>query len=391
MRGKPASEDLSALTGRITPAHAGKTRRAAGASLTRTDHPRACGENRDCIAEDIPDHGSPPRMRGKRARVFGGSSYRRITPAHAGKTLYINFIYYVHSDHPRACGENCRDVVMQHSTSGSPPRMRGKPLSCFSWIRGTRITPAHAGKTPMLYGGCSCNADHPRACGENEIPLDGVTEQGGSPPRMRGKQLGATEFLDELRITPAHAGKTGRRRAKSGRPADHPRACGENTVLIHLPADEAGSPPRMRGKLISAVIGLPDKRITPAHAGKTPSSHFPHLTQSDHPRACGENSPPHPESLPLRGSPPRMRGKRHDVHPSAHIDRITPAHAGKTPVRPSRPRTESDHPRACGENTGARIMDGDVVGSPPRMRGKPHTKGVHYEKPRITPAHAGKT
>ena len=249
MRGKLVAVWDGEKVKRITPAHAGKTRRAAGASLTRTDHPRACGENRDCIAEDIPDHGSPPRMRGKRARVFGGSSYRRITPAHAGKTLYINFIYYVHSDHPRACGENCRDVVMQHSTSGSPPRMRGKPLSCFSWIRGTRITPAHAGKTPMLYGGCSCNADHPRACGENKD--DGSIQRYGvgSPPRMRGKLGRFWRGARDNRITPAHAGKTRLR----------------ETVTAFF----YGSPPRMRGKPSVLFRRYHNGRITPAHAGKT--------------------------------------------------------------------------------------------------------------------------
>ena len=289
MRGKLVAVWDGEKVKRITPAHAGKTRRAAGASLTRTDHPRACGENRDCIAEDIPDHGSPPRMRGKRARVFGGSSYRRITPAHAGKTLYINFIYYVHSDHPRACGENCRDVVMQHSTSGSPPRMRGKPLSCFSWIRGTRITPAHAGKTPMLYGGCSCNADHPRACGENKRSSCATSTSDGSPPRMRGKHCLLDSLIRHCRITPAHAGKTYSFMGKLGGFTDHPRACGENFISRSKKSRSSGSPPRMRGK--PAKLGRFDtrSRITPAHAGKTSMTSVLPTPSSDHPRACGEN------------------------------------------------------------------------------------------------------
>ena len=50
-------------------------------------------------------------------------------------------------DHPRGCGENHapRKIIVAHN--GSPPRMRGKPLSANGYEVGKRITPADAGKT----------------------------------------------------------------------------------------------------------------------------------------------------------------------------------------------------------------------------------------------------
>ena len=66
-----------------------------------------------------------------------------------------------------------------------------------------------------------------------------------------------------------------------------------------------------------------------------------------------------------------MRGKlihNPTVCPRA---RITPAHAGKTITRLSDIIGAEDHPRACGENNSVNLLKSTVLGSPPRMRGKP--------------------
>ena len=70
----------------------------------------------------------------------------------------------------------------------------------------------------------------------------------GSPPRMRGKLHPVAMPHDGGGITPAHAGKTYRKRRGRGARRDHPRACGENVVYTKLRAGILGSPPRMRGK-----------------------------------------------------------------------------------------------------------------------------------------------
>ena len=91
----------------------------------------------------------------------------------------------------------------------------------------------------------------------------------GSPPRMRGKLLRRVSHKRARGITPAHAGKTFSGDGRRGRYRDHPRACGEN---FHLPTQLLlieGSPPRMRGKRHIMDINAEQLRITPAHAGKT--------------------------------------------------------------------------------------------------------------------------
>ena len=67
-------------------------------------------------------------MRGKLSGDTAKASPDGITPAHAGKTAAANFIAKAQEDHPRACGENDIPAVPLCSVSGSPPRMRGKRM-----------------------------------------------------------------------------------------------------------------------------------------------------------------------------------------------------------------------------------------------------------------------
>ena len=86
--------------------------------------------------------------------------------------------------------------------------MRGKHVENKGLAYEYRITPAHAGKTPMRFDGLRGLRDHPRACGENPVAEPHGREERGSPPRMRGKLAFRAEGDRYVRITPAHAGKT---------------------------------------------------------------------------------------------------------------------------------------------------------------------------------------
>ena len=107
---------------------------------------------------------------------------------------------------------------------------------------------------------------------------------------MRGKQASVAEFLADLGITPAHAGKTFFVLRIVCVGGDHPRACGENYRALFFSTHSRGSPPRMRGKHnLKGEKGM-NYGITPAHAGKTGFWADVFLPFWDHPRACGENS-----------------------------------------------------------------------------------------------------
>ena len=70
-----------------------------------------------------------------------------ITPADAGKTTFISDKVLNPLDHPRGCGENTVRPRLERYNVGSPPRMRGKPLSIVQVWSVAGITPADAGKT----------------------------------------------------------------------------------------------------------------------------------------------------------------------------------------------------------------------------------------------------
>ena len=84
---------------------------------------------------------------------------------------------------------------------------------------------------------------------------------------------------------------------------------------------------------------------------------------------CGEQLKPGPLFSPTQGSPPRVRGTVVSHGIQAEIDRITPACAGNR-VRPLAVTNGPwDHPRVCGEQLGALRSYRRGRGSPPRVRG----------------------
>ena len=146
-------------------------------------------------------------MRGKAPSVCWGGSMLGITPAHAGKRTMEDRAFACSGDHPRACGEKWKSLSLSGTASGSPPRMRGKELRALHLRPQEGITPAHAGKSTAAKTPSWPNRDHPRACGEKVLCIDGLFSLLGSPPRMRGKDLQKDEMSPRMGITPAHAGK----------------------------------------------------------------------------------------------------------------------------------------------------------------------------------------
>ena len=132
----------------------------------------------------------------------------RITPAGAGKTGISKGVCPKAEDHPRRCGENHRRVVCRNAFQGSPPQVRGKLLLYVNIYLTYRITPAGAGKTLFLHFFKLDIGDHPRRCGENDKNMYYEIGKAGSPPQVRGKLEKKAQLSAEYRITPAGAGKT---------------------------------------------------------------------------------------------------------------------------------------------------------------------------------------
>ena len=106
---------------------------------------------------------------------------------------------------------------------------------------------------------------------------------------------------------------------------------------------------------------------------------------------CGENRNALQCKRDMLGSPPRVRGKLQCFLKILLVHRITPACAGKTVRQILFTSLSRDHPRVCGENIEGKFREGKKEGSPPRVRGKQTLGAALYRSRGITPACAGKT
>ena len=167
--------------------------------------------------------------------------------------------------------------------------------------------------------------------------------------------------------------------------------CGENLPSANPNLTTKGSPPRVRGKPSCVCAVLAALGITPACAGKTSTKKPGIVDKEDHPRVCGENNRSRNQLGTIKGSPPRVRGKRRHLASHGGGDRITPACAGKTCPAFSCVNLFGDHPRVCGENGKAEKNQSPQIGSPPRVRGKRKRYRCFNRYGGITPACAGKT
>ena len=160
-----------------------------------------------------------------------------------------------------------------------------------------------------------------------------------------------------------------------------------------LPAgiSSEGSPPRGRGKVCIAFLGLSASRITPAWAGKRYQQQVGRAVGRDHPRVGGEKAATFRAVCGPRGSPPRGRGKVGPVMLIKAVRGITPAWAGKSAGFQSAPSGQRDHPRTGGEKPNSRRMSSCRVGSPPHRRGKGAGAACRDLLGGITPAWAGKS
>ncbi|RYP99500.1 hypothetical protein PG22506_1227 [Bifidobacterium pseudolongum subsp. globosum] len=229
-------------------------------------------------------------MRGKHRDAARTGGETRIIPAHAGQTAAGCARPRPRPDHPRACGANMQGFARGLSNGGSSPRMRGKQRRLLLPGAVVRIIPAHAGQTSAPTRHFPTCSDHPRACGANPWLEGTLAQVGGSSPRMRGKQAQAHELPRSGRIIPAHAGQTRAWWNARARGSDHPRACGANIRRTMSATTPNGSSPRMRGKHSSHAVDVLATRIIPAHAGQTICHMVDFQDDADHPRACGANA-----------------------------------------------------------------------------------------------------
>ena len=274
----------------LIPAHAGKTVSGSPWGGGRGAHPRSRGENHDTVPEESQLVGSSPLTRGKRQQDVAVQDLHGLIPAHAGKTVLDNAEYFTAWAHPRSRGENDVKTGSGLPVLGSSPLTRGKHVEVAGFgvfghgsspltrgkqdvdreaTTGPRLIPAHAGKTFVLMRGPPGSWAHPRSRGENSIVVGAARAAAGSSPLTRGKQGQQARAHPDRRLIPAHAGKTRRAAYATRRSAAHPRSRGENRVLYGSLSEVQGSSPLTRGKRDHSLTQRLIGGLIPAHAGKT--------------------------------------------------------------------------------------------------------------------------
>ena len=166
-------------------------------------------------------------------------------------------------------------------------------------------------------------------CGEKASPVFFALFLSGSPPRVRGKEHRPESKFRPGRITPACAGKSPSSVVLLLPVRDHPRVCGEKNLTLNYEDMQKGSPPRVRGKVFHLFYRF---RLC-----------------GDHPRVCGEKHFGGIIRVCIVGSPPRVRGKGFRNLVEVRLIRITPAYAGKRRSASCLTCPPRDHPRVCGE------------------------------------------
>ena len=167
---------------------------------------------------------------------------------------------------------------------------------------------------------------------------------------MRGARRQVHPRRRRQGIIPAYAGSTSHNLNAKASERDHPRVCGEHFYMDICAQLDGGSSPRMRGARARLRVCLGGMGIIPAYAGSTRPSRLSPSRWRDHPRVCGEHTPPRLRVVGWTGSSPRMRGARKAKSSNKKAGGIIPAYAGSTHELFSEAVPVWDHPRVCGEH-----------------------------------------
>ena len=227
-RGKLAARQRRVPQAGFIPAHAGKTRWLRARSPPKRAHSRSRGENVDW---------------------FRSYLLPVLIPAHAGKTMPPTASLEAHRAHPRSRGENVGDFASGPGGQGSSPLTRGKRANAHRGFLTVRLIPAHAGKTSTSPPTGMCSRAHPRSRGENTQSAFTCSLGHGSSPLTRGKLSVFLSVVDGSRLIPAHAGKTTAWERRLVMLRAHPRSRGENRWRACTQSGASGSSPLTRGKL----------------------------------------------------------------------------------------------------------------------------------------------
>ena len=228
-------------------------------------------------------------------------------------------------------------------------------------------------------------------CGADTYTSAWASAGAGSPPRVRSRHPRASRIQGRRGITSACAEQTGHCCSFQSVVRDHLRVCGADSVCSDSATLNLGSPPRVRSRLAFDGPRRLFGGITSACAEQTLAAICSIMADRDHLRVCGADSVPCRKPWNHAGSPPRVRSRLVLDDNAIHRHGITSACAEQTDTRTRIFRRRRDHLRVCGADPRISLPDLTLWGSPPRVRSRPAEVRHHAARRGITSACAEQT
>ena len=193
-------------------------------------------------------------------------------------------------DHPHACGDKTKSLMLIWVLLGSSPRVWGQGVSLKHRYVIIRIIPTRVGTSPRHSTIRHGTTDHPHACGDKASVLSTVMSSSGSSPRVWGQACARAVILPRKRIIPTRVGTSVSPLCLAYAGKDHPHACGDKYGLILITPFVSGSSPRVWGQVKLPNMFNGANRIIPTRVGTSIFMTSHNLLHRDHPHACGDKA-----------------------------------------------------------------------------------------------------
>ena len=167
--------------------------------------------------------------------------------------------------------------------------------------------------------------------------------------------------------------------------------CGADFLRLVVAEVFEGSPPRVRSRRNSISVAQQHLGITSACAEQTYRARWSLSISVDHLRVCGADYTYDSMDATSMGSPPRVRSRPHPPRRRSELDGITSACAEQTGLAGWLGCRSGDHLRVCGADGLSLGALRAVPGSPPRVRSRQGRQAGELDGRGITSACAEQT
>ena len=374
---------------RSIPACAGEPNHTGGARCATPVYPRVCGGTSRSTVNHSICGGLSPRVRGNLPFTLLTSECLRSIPACAGEPAEGAVSVYRGRVYPRVCGGTSLRQASKRRDTGLSPRVRGNHLSFHLNLPSVGSIPACAGEPRTASPPARRRWVYPRVCGGTFGDKSQHCAGYGLSPRVRGNPLEQAPDLHIGRSIPACAGEPPPGAPTFASASVYPRVCGGTPSTVASPPPAAGLSPRVRGNPPAPEATKPHHGSIPACAGEPRRAGRRRLDDRVYPRVCGGTVRVPYGSVVTTGLSPRVRGNRPLLRRDDGRDGSIPACAGEPSRASCRPIPPWVYPRVCGGTSILNVVNLQVDGLSPRVRGNQHEARWGRTTNRSIPACAG--